>query len=93
VNGLFLSKQDEPWKQLAVVAKAINLKVAERGDLVDAADYEAAFKPYIRQFMNDAKIQAARRISGEILTDYMKELQQEAITIAREIAGQEMPAL
>lgn len=77
MNGLFLSNTDEPWEQLATVAKAIDMKVSNLGYMVDKADYELAFKPYVKKFMVMAKIEAARRISGEILTEYMKLLQKE----------------
>lgn len=83
MNGRIHS-DDTPEARLAAVAKSLCTQMAERHSKThagpkepDYADFREAFRPFILRELINARIDEARKVSGRVLTQRIRELAEE----------------
>ncbi|MGH9744735.1 MAG: hypothetical protein ACRD59_01325 [Candidatus Acidiferrales bacterium] len=87
MNGR-INHEDTPWGRLAAVARSLCLQMdkkhraTKRGpSQPDYADFREVFRPFIERELLRARIDEARKTSGRVLTDRMRELEKELLAL------------
>lgn len=79
MNGRIHHDETTAEDRIAAVAKSLCIQIGDkfRGRVPDYADFRDALRPFVQRELLRARIDEARKLSGRVMTERVKELAKE----------------